>query len=508
MPKSEIKSGAIMSYILIVAELLVGLLFTPYLLRVLGKGEFGVYNVIGTFVGMLAVLDFGVGVAVQRYIAYYRANNADRREENNFLAMCAIIYGIIVVVVLAIGTGLYFFIEPMFAPNPELTMHIGRMQFMYKIAIYTIIITLLSQGTSGILAGVEKFVLPKVTRVLRLALRVFLVVFLLSRGVLSEAIVVVDAALITLVFIVELIYCFGVQKFRIKLYRFDKALFKETMQYSAFIFIQAIVIQVNTRVGNIVLGMKNSPEVVTLYTLAIQLYTVFANIANSLANIFLPRVSRINTQENKERHLTDLMIRVGRVQLILLGLVFVGFLTVGQEFVNLWTGADNPEVWISTVLLMSAIFLPLVQSIGVSIMAAQNKQAFRAAVFSIMAVVNVIITVLLAQPLGAVGAAIGTSATVFVGNFVILSIYYRKVLLLEMKRFYKETFARLLPCLLLTAGTGFLASTLLPQGSWFYFAVKVAIVCVFYGVLMIVYGANRSEKDLIFSGVRKLVGKK
>ena len=508
MPKSEVKSGAIISYVLIVAELLVGLLFTPYLLRILGKPEFGVYNVIGAFVGMLAVLDFGVGVAIQRYIARYRALGADRREENNFLAMCAVIYGIIIAAVLAIGTGLYFFIEPMFAQNPEFTEHIGRMQFMYKIAIYTIIITLLSQGTSGILAGVEKFVFPKFIRILRIVLRVVAIVVMLNMGFLSEAIVLVDAALITLLFIAEVIYCFGVQKFRMKLYKFDKPLFKETMQYSVFIFIQAIVIQVNTRIGNLIMGRWCTKEAVADYTLAVQIYTIFANIANALATIFLPRVSRINTQPDKERHLSDLMIRVGRIQLMLLGIVLVGFLSVGREFVDLWTGSASPAVWLSTVLLMSAIFLPLVQSIGVSIIAAQNKQAFRAAVFSIMAVVNVIITVLLVRPMGAVGAAIGTSVTVFIGNFVILSIYYSKVMRLEMKRFYKETFAKILPCLVLSAAVGLATTYFLPQGNWLYFAVKVAIICVVYIALILLYGANQSEKKLLSSMVLRRSGKK
>lgn len=67
------KIGALLSYATIGLQNLVGLLYTLYLLRMLGKSEYGLYSLVKSIISYLTLLDFGFGDAVVRYTAKFRA---------------------------------------------------------------------------------------------------------------------------------------------------------------------------------------------------------------------------------------------------------------------------------------------------------------------------------------------------------------------------------------------------------------------------------------------------
>lgn len=66
--------GAILSYVNIIATIVVGLVYTPIMLRLLGQSEYGLYSLMGSLVGYLSVLDMGLGNTIVRYTAKNRAD--------------------------------------------------------------------------------------------------------------------------------------------------------------------------------------------------------------------------------------------------------------------------------------------------------------------------------------------------------------------------------------------------------------------------------------------------
>ena len=82
---NEVRAGVILSFLTLALTNIVALVLTPYMLRSFGQSEYGLYVLIGTLVSHLSLLDLGLGTAVVRYVAHYRAMK-DRRAEENFLA--------------------------------------------------------------------------------------------------------------------------------------------------------------------------------------------------------------------------------------------------------------------------------------------------------------------------------------------------------------------------------------------------------------------------------------
>ena len=63
---SEIRRGALLSYVTILVVNLSGLLLTPFIIRSLGNAEYGLYLLIGSLAAYLGVLDFGLNNAETR----------------------------------------------------------------------------------------------------------------------------------------------------------------------------------------------------------------------------------------------------------------------------------------------------------------------------------------------------------------------------------------------------------------------------------------------------------
>lgn len=59
---NQLKAGAILNYIVIVLNILVTLLYTPYMLRMMGQNEYGLYALVASVIAYLTVLDFGYSI--------------------------------------------------------------------------------------------------------------------------------------------------------------------------------------------------------------------------------------------------------------------------------------------------------------------------------------------------------------------------------------------------------------------------------------------------------------
>ena len=83
---NEVKYGALLSYILIAANAIYGLLIAPFILGQIGESEYGVYKTIASMTASVSVLEFGLGATLQRYTAKFRVEG-NQKGACNFSAM-------------------------------------------------------------------------------------------------------------------------------------------------------------------------------------------------------------------------------------------------------------------------------------------------------------------------------------------------------------------------------------------------------------------------------------
>ena len=139
MNRKEVKYGAILSYILVIANTVYGFIVSPYMLSTLGNSEFGVYKSIGSMATSIMVLDVGIGATVQRYVAKFRAEG-NSQLVGNYAGMGLMVSGGINVLVLLVCGGLYLSLDKLygasFSPSELKTAHHIFALFALQMALH------------------------------------------------------------------------------------------------------------------------------------------------------------------------------------------------------------------------------------------------------------------------------------------------------------------------------------------------------------------------------------
>ena len=77
----QIKYGAIISYVSIIINIVLSLIYLPWLVSSIGKSQYALYSLAGTFINMFLV-DFGLSQATSRFLSKYRADKDKEKDKD------------------------------------------------------------------------------------------------------------------------------------------------------------------------------------------------------------------------------------------------------------------------------------------------------------------------------------------------------------------------------------------------------------------------------------------
>ncbi|TPE42509.1 oligosaccharide flippase family protein [Pontibacter mangrovi] len=504
MAINQLKAGALLSYASIGMSNIIGLLYTPFMLRMLGKAEFGLYALIASVVAYLTVLDFGLGNAVVRYTARYRTQEL-AEEQYALFGMFFALYSAISLLVLGAGVYLYHHVEVLFgsalAP-PEM----ARARTMIVLLILNLSLTFPLSIFGSIISAYERYVFLKLVNLGRIILTPCLIIPLLLMGYKAVGMVTIITTLNILSLLINCWFCLARLKVKIRFRGFEWGLLKEVSGYSFFIFLGVIVDKVYWSSGQFILGIVAGTAVVAVYAIAIQLQMYYMTLSTALSGVFLPKVTAMVTRNTADQALSDLFIKTGRVQFMVMAFVLSAFLLFGKSFITFWAGTDYADAYLIAVLLMVPLTVPLIQTLGITILQARNQHKFRSIVYIIVALSSLAISIPLARVYGGLGCAVGTSLSLIVGNIVVMNIYYHRKIRINIPRFWKEILRMALPAAA-AAAVGYLIDLLYPSASLYFLLTKVALYFLVYTMLMWWKGLNKYEKDLLAWPAKKLLSR-
>ena len=74
---SEIKLGVMLSYAQMFLNIIIGLAYTPIMIRLLGSNEYGLYNMVASTISTLTILNLGFNSSYIRFFSKYKNNGAN-----------------------------------------------------------------------------------------------------------------------------------------------------------------------------------------------------------------------------------------------------------------------------------------------------------------------------------------------------------------------------------------------------------------------------------------------
>ena len=488
---------------MMIFEVLSTLLLTPFIIRTLGQAEYGVYKLSASVVAYLLLLDLGVGNAITRYIAKFRASG-EKEQSQKFLGVATIYYTVIALVALIAGVVLIAVFPKAFAKGLTAS-EIKLGQELLFITMINAAVTLGTAAYNNVIIAYERFTVSKGVPIIQIIVRMALTVVMLKGGFGSVGIVMVNLLMTVVCRGFFIIYVLFRLKLRPKFKGIDISFVKEIILYSSMILIQMIATQLNATVDQILIGslVASSAAILAVYSVGTQVTQYFQSMGTAFTGVLMPGIVKMVESGVDSKTLTDEMIRIGRIILIVLGLIWGGFLACGQQFITLWVGADNSNAYFVAVILMTAYMFILTESIGTQILWAMNQHKEQAILKGIIVLLNILLTVVLIKWQPLIGATIGTFISLVLGDVVVMNVIFRKKLKMNLGYYYKGLTKGILPCIAVATAVGFVARHFLKNGGWISLLLEVAIICLVYAVCILMFGMNTYEKNMVLSVLRK-----
>lgn len=501
----EIKIGAILSYIIIILNMLIGVVYTPILTDNLGQSEYGLYSLISTVISYLTILDFGFGNAIIIYTSKYIANK-EKEKEQKLHGMFLIIYCIIGVVAGIIGAILTINIDILFS-NTLTSNELYKAKILMIILTVNLILTFPLSIFSSIITAYEKFVFVKILNIIRIILNPIIMLFLLKQGYKSIALVVLITILNITTLFINFIYCKVKLKIKLKFGKIDTILLKEILFYSVWLFLNSIMDKINWNLDQFVLGMVSGTIVVAIYSVAAQLNQMYLNFSVAISGVLLPKVAQMEAQNASDKEFSDIFIKTGRIQFLVMALILSGFILFGKEFINLlWVGPEYKKAYFIACILMLSITIPLIQNVGLNIIQAKNQYKYRVKVLFLLSIFNIVISVFLAKRIGAIGAALGTAISELLGQVIFMNWFYYKKTHLDIPRFWKEILNMFLPMSVVMI-IGILIKIIIPINTPLVLIGEICIYCIIYMLITLKFSINEYEKTMLKKPLEKILVK-
>lgn len=508
MKNNQLKIGTLLTYAQMFLVVLVGLLYTPVMIRILGQSEYGLYNTVSSTISMLGILNLGFNSSYVRYYAEYKKKE-DMEAIYRLNGMFICIFTVIGLIALVCGLYLTKHLELVFSSGLTSAEYVLARKLMIVLTI-NLAVSFPMSVFQSIVSANEKFIFLKLLGMFKTVGGPLVTLPLLLMGYRSVAMVCMTLMITCVIDVLYFVYVVVVLKNRFVFRGFNRGLLADLFVYTSFIAINIIVDQINLNVDKVLLGRYRGTEATAVYAVGYYLYHCYSMSSTAVSNVFIPRVHRIVKQNDNVRErsaaLTDLFIRVGRVQFLILGLIITGIVFFGKQFIVLWAGAEYTDAYYVLLLLSISATTPLIQNTGIEIQRALNRHQFRSIVYLIMAIHNLVISIYLCQLYGVVGSAVGTAISFVLANGLIMNVYYHKRCEINIILFWKKIGDAAKGLLIPLAGgliICFVMDTQTPIGLMF----AIALYCVIYALSMWCFGMNDSEKDLIRKPMHKIVKK-
>lgn len=501
---NQLHAGVVLSYINLGISSIIPMLYTPIMLRMLGQSEYGLYSLANSVIGYLSLLSFGFGSTIIRYISKYRAQN-DKEKVDSIVGLFLAIYCLMGFVVLIVGTTLSFYVEPIFHKGLLLD-EIQKIHKLILIMTFNTAISFPMSVFSAIITSYERYIFRRLIDMMTTVAAPILNLIALYLGFASVGMALASTVLQIVMIPVNIGYCFHVLKIRPRLKKYKYEFIRELLSFSLYIFIGTIVDMLFWSTDKVVLGMLASSVAVAIYNVGGTFNNIVINLSTSVSSVLTPRITGMVVKNTSKDKLTELFIRVGRLQYVVIALIVSGFAVFGQTFIYLWAGSDYADAYWISILTMFPLCIPLIQNTGLSIVIAQNQHKFRSIVYLIVAIINVVTTYLLVPVWGVIGAAFCSCISYIIGQGFIMNIYYYKVTGINIPLFWKNIVRMsYVPCAMLLAGI--IANKYTSLNNWGDFFTAVLVYTVIYCVSMYFGSLNQYEKDLIKKPISYVVKK-
>ena len=504
--KSQLKIGIVLNYVNMILGNLIPIFYTPIMLSLLGQSEYGLYKLSSSVTSYLSLISMGLGSAITRYLIKAQEEEGKKAEER-VLGLFSVIFHIIALIALAIGIALTNNLHLWYGSSLT-AAELSRMKILVFIMVLSMALSFSQAPYLSVVTAHERYLFNQCISILSTCIAPLLNLVALYAETASVGMATMSLGMSVLIRAIYYLYVRKCMEIKPCYRELPVYMMKDILRFSFWIFVSNVVAQLYNATDTVMIGMLPTLATtgVAVYNVGETFNSIMSSLTTGISNLLSPKANRMVFQKASTLELSSLAIRVGRVQGYIMALIVSGFIAFGKPFISFYAGKEYSDSYWVAVLVMIPNMIPLVQSMCLSILVAENKHKFRSIVYLGMAILNVIGTWILMQYMGVIGAALMSGIALAVGNGVIMNWYYQRAIGLDIVHFWKET------------GKIFIIPTvmcsimlLVAQYVDFYNIITMIIGVIIYTIVYCIanwmFVMNDYEKQLLTSPFQRIIGK-
>lgn len=494
----QIVNGVIITYITIAVEVVMGMVYTPWMIKTIGSSAYGIYSLATSFIALF-IMDFGLGSAVSKFLSKYRFSN-DKQKISEFLGVVYKLYLTIDIIILIILIVSYLNLNNVFK---QLTsVEIEQMKVVFLISGLCSIINFPCITFNGILTSYEKFTFMKSAQLISKLLTTILIIVSLICGYGLYALVIVNAVVSVGMNMLKFLYVKKIIKIKADFKYFDKKMLKEIFGFSIWVTVALIAEQLTLNLSPTILGIVGGgTNDISIFSVGRSIYTYFLTIASAVNGLFLPKVTHIALKSDSA--ITDLAVRVGKFQTAVLGLFAIGIVGLGKEFMTLWMGSEYSASYYVAFLLIIPAGLTATQNIAYVTAYVKDKVWITSVNGLVTTIIFLGLGIYLSAEWGAVGLACSYCVGAFIGNILVGDVLYHKYADIDIKSLLCKCYLKYIPIIVVSGIAIITLNKIFALHSWLTFCLKVAVVAALYIVLIRIFFISKSEFSTIVVFLRR-----
>jgi O-antigen/teichoic acid export membrane protein len=408
------------NWTLVVCNLLVVFVLAPYSIRTLGATQYGIWVLITAATAYLNTLALGVPTTSIQLLAAY---SAEKRYDilNRTASSVAGMYLLVGLASVVLGGIAFVVFDGAYSVHGAVR---GPMRIGFAIVVVNIALSFIGQLPYSIMAANNDFVLRNRIQIASLGLRLGLTWWLLrvSPTFVWLAVVLLICTVFefaTATVLIRRRYPY----LRIRLAEVDWTIVRQVFRFSLYI----VVLQVGSRLiydsDSLVIGALLPVSDVARFAIAGSLAVYLTEFMRGISQVVLPTAARMQAQGQLDK-LRDVYLKWSKIS-VLLSIAFCSYLLVlGPRFIGWWIGPEFEETTgrvLQILMLGYLAFLPI-RAVAIPLLMGVGKPRTAALGMIATGVVNVLLSIALAKPLGLVGIAIGTTVPNLVFVLVVVQL--------------------------------------------------------------------------------------
>jgi O-antigen/teichoic acid export membrane protein len=471
------RRNVVSSYLTTGVIAVAALVTTPILARGLGPEGYGIWVLVASFALYLELLEFGFGKATPKFVAEFAARGDDAGVRATIATSFWIlaVLGSIAAIVGAIVAALF---PSIFGVSSDLRT---AAQILILLVLVDLAVSIPSDTFGGVLMGLQRFYLVNVT----------LVAVTIAQAIAWTIVLALDGGLVALGIVTVALSLSG-QLARYLLARrhvpnasvrprdVDRAMGRRFTTLSVWFFVLDMSKVVLVRLDTVVVGIVVNVAGAGVYAVGQRLTLALEQLIEPLTKSFFPHSSSLSAAEDREGRRRSLMLGT-RLSLAIAAPIALAMAFLAHPLLRLWLGSGFDDAAEVVVLLSASVTTTALTRTGLLMLQGVGDVRIPALITSGEAMLNLVLSVILAHAMGLKGVALGTLIAVLVANVGCFYPYMCRQFGLPIGTLSISLARAHVPALVLAGAVGWAISSADPTGV-VVLAGAFAIAAVYVGV--------------------------